>query len=190
MRQLSLALGLCTLTVVTGAAQRAATRSGNATPPVIFVEAGRIERLEQWIKAVARHTPGEEDDALAEIARWPNGDLKALWQDANALAQTMSDVARTSATFTVKSPEQRTTLQLRYTGPQFHRLQVLACASGGSLFEPACLAIKAGDELSAGEMRALFVALGDTRLPAHDVHGRSTIVQLSWLELERRFGRQ
>ena len=51
-------------------------------------------------------------------------------------------------------------------------------------------AIKAGDELSAGEMRALFVALGGTRLPAHDVHGRSTIVQLSWLELERRFGRQ
>jgi DNA mismatch repair protein MutL len=51
-------------------------------------------------------------------------------------------------------------------------------------------AIKAGDELSSGEMRALFIALGDTRLPAHDVHGRSTIVQLSWPELERRFGRQ
>ena len=51
-------------------------------------------------------------------------------------------------------------------------------------------AIKAGDELSLGEMRALFVALSDTRLPAHDVHGRSTIVQLSWPELERRFGRQ
>jgi DNA mismatch repair protein MutL len=51
-------------------------------------------------------------------------------------------------------------------------------------------AIKAGDELSPGEMRALYLALGDTCLPAHDVHGRSTIVQLSWPELERRFGRQ
>ncbi|HEU4721598.1 MAG TPA: DNA mismatch repair endonuclease MutL [Gemmatimonadaceae bacterium] len=51
-------------------------------------------------------------------------------------------------------------------------------------------AIKAGDELSPGEMRALYLALGETRLPAHDVHGRSTIVQLSWPELERRFGRQ
>jgi DNA mismatch repair protein MutL len=51
-------------------------------------------------------------------------------------------------------------------------------------------AIKAGDELSPGEMRALFVALADTTLPAHDVHGRATIVQLSWPELERRFGRQ
>jgi DNA mismatch repair protein MutL len=51
-------------------------------------------------------------------------------------------------------------------------------------------AIKAGDALSPGEMRALFVALGRTTLPAHDVHGRSTIVQLSWDELERRFGRR
>ena len=51
-------------------------------------------------------------------------------------------------------------------------------------------AIKAGDELSLGEMRALFAALGGTTLPAHDVHGRSTIVQLPWPELERRFGRQ
>ncbi|CAN5570134.1 DNA mismatch repair endonuclease MutL [soil metagenome] len=51
-------------------------------------------------------------------------------------------------------------------------------------------AVKAGDELSLGEMRALFISLSDTRLPAHDVHGRSTIVQLSWPELERRFGRQ
>jgi DNA mismatch repair protein MutL len=51
-------------------------------------------------------------------------------------------------------------------------------------------AIKAGDALSPSEMRALFVALRDTTLPAHDVHGRSTIVQLTWDELDRRFGRR
>jgi DNA mismatch repair protein MutL len=51
-------------------------------------------------------------------------------------------------------------------------------------------AIKAGEALSPGEMRALFIDLRDTTLPAHDVHGRSTIVQLSWEELERRFGRR
>ena len=51
-------------------------------------------------------------------------------------------------------------------------------------------AIKAGEPLSPGEMRALFIALRDTTLPAHDVHGRATIVQLSWDELERRFGRR
>ena len=51
-------------------------------------------------------------------------------------------------------------------------------------------AIKAGDELSPAEMRALFRDLSHTTLPAHDVHGRSTVVQLSWDELERRFGRK
>ncbi len=51
-------------------------------------------------------------------------------------------------------------------------------------------AIKAGDALSPHEMRALFIALRDTTLPAHDVHGRATIVQLTWDEIERRFGRR
>jgi DNA mismatch repair protein MutL len=50
-------------------------------------------------------------------------------------------------------------------------------------------AVKSGDVLSGAEMRALFVALRDTNLPAHDVHGRSTIVQLAWAEVDRRFGR-
>ena len=51
-------------------------------------------------------------------------------------------------------------------------------------------AVKAGDPLAPAEMRALYVALARTTLPAHDVHGRSTIVQVSWDELERRFGRR
>ncbi|MCC6319148.1 MAG: DNA mismatch repair endonuclease MutL [Gemmatimonadaceae bacterium] len=51
-------------------------------------------------------------------------------------------------------------------------------------------AIKAGDALSQAEMQALFRALAGVALPAHDVHGRSTIVRLSWDELERRFGRR
>ena len=51
-------------------------------------------------------------------------------------------------------------------------------------------AIKAGESLTSAEMRSLFASLRDTTLPAHDVHGRSTIVQLSWDELERRFGRK
>ena len=50
-------------------------------------------------------------------------------------------------------------------------------------------AVKAGDALSMAEMRALFADLAQTTLPAHDVHGRATIVQLGWDELERRFGR-
>jgi DNA mismatch repair protein MutL len=51
-------------------------------------------------------------------------------------------------------------------------------------------AIKAGDTLSPGEMRALYAALGATALPAHDVHGRATIVHVRWDEIDRRFGRR
>jgi DNA mismatch repair protein MutL len=51
-------------------------------------------------------------------------------------------------------------------------------------------AVKAGDVLAPEEMRALFVALSGATLPAHDVHGRATIVRLAWDELERRFGRR
>ncbi|HJQ19278.1 MAG TPA: DNA mismatch repair endonuclease MutL, partial [Gemmatimonadaceae bacterium] len=47
-------------------------------------------------------------------------------------------------------------------------------------------AVKAGDALAPQEMKALFIALRECKLPAHDVHGRSTIVHLSWDELERR----
>lgn len=51
-------------------------------------------------------------------------------------------------------------------------------------------AITAGDALALGEMEALFRGLARATLPAHDVHGRNTIVRLSWDELERRFGRR
>lgn len=51
-------------------------------------------------------------------------------------------------------------------------------------------AVKAGDLLAPEEMRALFVALSRATLPAHDVHGRATIVRVGWDELERRFGRR
>ena len=51
-------------------------------------------------------------------------------------------------------------------------------------------AIKAGNLLAPDEMRALYVALARTTLPAHDVHGRATILQLGWDELDRRFGRR
>jgi DNA mismatch repair protein MutL len=51
-------------------------------------------------------------------------------------------------------------------------------------------AVKAGTLLAESEMRALLLRLFETRLPPHDVHGRSTIVQLPREELERRFGRR
>ncbi|HYU01973.1 MAG TPA: DNA mismatch repair endonuclease MutL [Gemmatimonadales bacterium] len=50
-------------------------------------------------------------------------------------------------------------------------------------------AIKAGQQLDVEEMRELVGRLLTATLPAHDVHGRPTIVQLPREELERRFGR-
>ena len=50
-------------------------------------------------------------------------------------------------------------------------------------------AIKAGQALDADEMRQLIVRLLSATLPAHDVHGRPSMVQLPKEELERRFGR-
>ncbi len=50
-------------------------------------------------------------------------------------------------------------------------------------------AIKAGQTLAADEMRQLVVRLLSATLPAHDVHGRPSMVQLPKEELERRFGR-
>ena len=51
-------------------------------------------------------------------------------------------------------------------------------------------ALKAGQRLGDAEMRRLLLRLFETDLPPHDVHGRSTIVQLPRDELERRFGRR
>jgi DNA mismatch repair protein MutL len=50
-------------------------------------------------------------------------------------------------------------------------------------------AVKAGQRLEPGELRELVVRLLAATLPAHDVHGRPTIVHLPREELERRFGR-
>jgi DNA mismatch repair protein MutL len=51
-------------------------------------------------------------------------------------------------------------------------------------------AVKAGQPLDQREMRELLLRLFATDLPPHDVHGRSSIVQLPREELERRFGRR
>lgn len=51
-------------------------------------------------------------------------------------------------------------------------------------------AVKAGQRLDERSMRELLLQLFACRLAPHDVHGRSTIVQLPSEELERRFGRR
>lgn len=158
MRRLSLAFGMCALAAVSGTAQQPRVSPGSATRlPVEVAETERVDRLEHWIKAVARHVPGEEDAALAEAAAWPNSHLKELWIDAGALVQTMTKhIGEASATLAIHPAEQKTTLRVHYSTPQFHRLQVLACASGGLLFENDCMALKAAEELDA-DLRQIAV---------------------------------
>jgi DNA mismatch repair protein MutL len=50
-------------------------------------------------------------------------------------------------------------------------------------------AIKAGDPLKVGEMRALLDQLFATSIPFVCPHGRPVIINLSLSELDRRFGR-
>ena len=97
MRRLSLVVCLCALGVV--AARRGAScrapASGRQLPVVESVGEGRLERLAQWLKAVARHAPGEDDAPLQEAAGLANADLKDLWMDANVLIQiTRSEAIR------------------------------------------------------------------------------------------------
>jgi tetratricopeptide (TPR) repeat protein len=125
----------------------------------------RLVRLEQWVKAVARHAPGEDDDALREVAAWPNTALKLLWIDANVLTQMIRSV--NANRLTVRPEGQRTGTQVRYSSTQTHRLRVLACAAGGALVQEACMAIGAGSEL-APELRQLAVLVRTATLRGDD----------------------
>ncbi|HEX3646134.1 MAG TPA: hypothetical protein VHT95_11030 [Vicinamibacterales bacterium] len=125
----------------------------------------RLVRLEQWVKAVARHAPGEDDDALREVAAWPNTALKLLWIDANVLTQMIRGV--NANRFTVRPEGQRAGTQIRYSSTQTRRLRVLACAAGGALVQGECMAIGAGSEL-APELRQLAVLVRTATLRGDD----------------------
>jgi tetratricopeptide (TPR) repeat protein len=130
--------------------QLRAPASGARLPAVEEVGPGRLERLEQWLKAAARHAPGEDDEALTEAAEWPNSDLKKLWIDVNALVQIIRlPPDRRPTRFSIRSENQKTPTQVRYTPAQFRRLTVLACAAGGRLNDPECITMRAADELDA-----------------------------------------
>ena len=161
MRRLALVMCVCALGAAHARALAGQLRApASAVPPsgIEQVGRGRLERLERWLKAAARHLPGEDDDALEEIAAWPNAQLKQLWIDADVLMQMIHSPGANR--FTVRPEGQRLGTQIRYTKIDLHRLQVLACAAGGALTETPCMAMNAGSELDAefGQMAALVRA--------------------------------
>jgi tetratricopeptide (TPR) repeat protein len=145
---------VCCLTIAGSASarvwawqQRRAPGSGIPLPTIDNVQDDRLERLERWITLAARHTPGEDDQELEEIAAWPNAHLKSLWVDASALVQLMRSARSGSGTMSAGPQERRTSVQVRYTKIQFQRMRELACAAGGMLVDAECLELKAADHL-------------------------------------------
>jgi tetratricopeptide (TPR) repeat protein len=153
--------------------QRVGPGSHIPLPQLDPVVQQRIEGLERWLKAVARHLPGEDDEALQEIAAWPNVNLKNLWVDANVLsqiirsqnAQAMS--SRHVESFSVRGEGQKTSTAIRYTNTQARRLMALACAAGGVLTETRCMTMQAGDELDP-EFRQMAILARAARLRGDD----------------------
>jgi tetratricopeptide (TPR) repeat protein len=122
---------------VSVAGQVRAPASGAKLPAIDEVGPGRLERLEQWLKAAARHSPGEDDEALTEAAAWTNDDLKKLWVDVNALTQIIRlPPDRRPSKFTIRSEDQKRPTLVNYTATQFKRLTALACSAGGNLNDP------------------------------------------------------
>ena len=146
MRLLSLALGLFILAAGTGV--RIAAQIPQRMEPVA---AARLVRLEQWLKALVRHTPGAEDEALAEAGSWSNGELRSLWIDVNVLIQVTRNLKLSR--FSVQFQGLRTRTEIPYTQVQMRRLAVLACAAAGTVLELQCMTINAGGELDAELLR-------------------------------------
>jgi hypothetical protein len=126
-----LTLSLCVLLLTAGAtAVRAQPQS---RPLAAFVDDRRIDRVEQWMKAIARHEPGSADAAATEVGAWATGDLQTLWIDVDVLIKLMRHPGM--ARFTMKTPGQRTLQEIRYTAAQLRRLRSLACVTVGIVAE-------------------------------------------------------
>ena len=107
----------------------------------------RLDRMEQWLKAVMRHEPGTTDDAAGLVGSWSNSELRQLWIDSNVMAQLMRNPKGVG--FSVRAEGQRVSQKISYTVAQFRHLKALACAAGGMVDQPECLAIKASISVGA-----------------------------------------
>ena len=84
-----LALFLCFLLIAAGVAGQDAPSPRRSRQFVEPVADARLDRLERWLKAVARHAPGVADPQANEVAGWSQPDLQSLWIDVNVLVKLM-----------------------------------------------------------------------------------------------------
>src|SRR5579862_2372781 len=123
-------------------------------PEVVHIDNSSLDRLEEWLDAVATHTPGASDDALEMVQSWSTDDLRTLWINATALMALMRQPTWKKIVVTVGglrqggakpltltiTPEGKPTREIKYTLWQTQRLKVMACAADGEAFCPEILA--------------------------------------------------
>jgi tetratricopeptide (TPR) repeat protein len=107
----------------------------------------RILRVERWLKAVLSHQPGQQDDAVREVAAWSNADLQTLGADARVLAELMRNPAVKELKAAI--PARAVRPSSSYTAWQLRRLRVLACAAAGVVSGRDCRDLNAPDEIDA-----------------------------------------
>src|SRR5882672_11335564 len=122
-----------------------------SSPREVTVSADRLDRFQRWLKAVDRHEPGEQDEAVAEVAAWTNSELRGLWIDVNILSQLMRNPRL--GRFMVQGEGQRAPTEIRYTSFQHRQLIAFACAAAAMLADRDCIEFKAATSLDADLIR-------------------------------------
>jgi tetratricopeptide (TPR) repeat protein len=143
-----------------------------AAPHLVQLTDPRIDRVQEWLKAVLHHRPGEADDAANLVASWSNADMRTLRMDVSAIVQVMrhGDVG---PDFDFTDPGQTRPAHLRYPPDQYRKLKVLTCAAGGSVVGAAmapgdklprlCEEVRATEALDA-ELKRLAVAVNAAKV--------------------------
>ena len=111
--------------------------------PRILIEDRAIDQFEDWLGAIADHTPGADDEAETLVASWPGSDLRTLWVNASVLLRLMGElrtnrlvqaakwyVGASLTSFTVSAPGQPTR-EVAYSPDQLRRLKLFACVAAG-----------------------------------------------------------
>ena len=128
------------------------TFSNGARIPLEVTDA-RVDRLEQWLYAVDRHVPGEEDASLGEIQAVANTDLRFLWIETNVLAVMLRNPRALQSSVRAEGQTRPTTIA--YTPLQRRRLMLYACAAAGILdSSPVCADAAASHQIGTA-LRAL-----------------------------------
>jgi hypothetical protein len=127
--------------IALAASARAAQTSSSSTGfAVVAVTDARIDRVAEWVRAIARHAPGKVDEASAAVDSWSNADLQSLWIDLRMLVALTRNPKLSHFELPV---DRRRVVRVVYNDEQLARMRALACAAAGALATPPCVALRA-----------------------------------------------